>query len=274
MAPRSIGSYNYGYAASDPALTLSTVGVSTLDIYDIPNVTSSAWTHIASNSDSAIRDTSSTGDSNGFKIYPKNSVQSRIGFAATDKSLGNYAEGTIMPVGKAETLKIIAHRNKVLRDPNINLPVPARSDGTSESMNLTDCIKEAQARQSALGRIYWPAASYCYAYQPGVKDGETLSEKFHCHQWFLPAPGDALRFSWLARQASVEGSEFNIFANVISVGLVTSAPTWMLHSTGEYTDFNFSMVVSIANGLKIDSVDKNAVCGRISSYAVYPMVQF
>ena len=275
VAPRTIGSNVWGYSERDPALTLSTVNqnVTAFDVFDIPNVAAYPYTTVATNSDESIRDASSEGDCYGFKTYPFSDFRSRIGFAFTDKELGIYPEGAMIPVGLAETLKIISHRNKILKDDNINLPIPVASDTTSEFLNLTDCIAKAKEKQTTLGRLYWPMASYCYAYEPSVLPGETLSDKFKAHKWFLPAPGDAFRLSWIAKQAAVEGSEFDVFNKAIFRNLCSEVPR-SIPSTGEYTLFNVAMIASVKDGFLISANGANELYGRAKEYPVYPMVQF
>jgi hypothetical protein len=39
-------------------------------------------------------------------------------------------------------------------------------------------------------QFYYPAASYCYAYEPNV---EGLAKQFKAHNWFLPSDGELIR---------------------------------------------------------------------------------
>lgn len=277
VAPRSIGLAKWGYPSSYsvPTISLSenNTGYGVTDIWDIPNVSSSSYTTIASNSDNAIRDTSEAGDANGFKIYPSSAVQSRIGFISIDKTLGNYPLGTILPVGLAETLKIITHRNRILRDSNVNLPVPVAQGLQSELDSLKDCIAAANSKVSTLGMLYWPVASYCYAYQPTVKRDETLADKFKCHMWFLPAPGDALRLSWLARQNSVDGSEFDVFGKAKKLNLMSAIPIGF-PSTGEGSQMYIFLYATTSTGIELKGCNEYDQCHRQFYNDIYPMVQF
>jgi hypothetical protein len=45
-------------------------------------------------------------------------------------------------------------------------------------------------------QMYFPAASACYAYEPKIKDNETLCDKFKIHNWALPSLGLAIRIAW------------------------------------------------------------------------------
>lgn len=224
MAPRSIGTYAWGLAAHPH---VSNAGVTLADdkeynVYDIKELTNYFSSSLGScpNSDADILD-ADTGDALGFKVYNKNAVQSRIGFETLSKDLGIYSEGDVIPCGMADTLRIITHRNKILRDSGINLEVPVASGNVSEKANLDALIVHARTVVNYGQHYYYPAASYAYAYQPTIKAGETLSEKFRPHKWFLPAPGDGLRLSFYMRHASVEGSEHRIFDKAVEKGVFT-----------------------------------------------------
>ena len=41
--------------------------------------------------------------------------------------------------------------------------------------------------------FYYPVASYCYAYQPSVRQGVILSDKFKSHNWWLPSIAEMYR---------------------------------------------------------------------------------
>lgn len=110
-----------------------------------------------------------------------------------------WKSGDEAPIGYIDTLRIIQHRNKILEDSGVNLPIPAEEDGVSENSILTDYINDVVANNSSQWKyqqFYYPAASRCYAYQPSVANGETLSDKFKAHNWYLPASGEVARFYW------------------------------------------------------------------------------
>jgi hypothetical protein len=79
----------------------------------------------------------------------------------------------------------------------------------------------------------YPAASLCYAYEPGGEGVITgLADKFKKRNWFLPASGDMVRISYYMSQYFKKDSEYagaDAFANAIDNnilkkdGLLTSA---------------------------------------------------
>ena len=53
---------------------------------------------------------------------------------------------------------------------------------------LTQYIADVIANNENLSKyqqFYYPAVSKCYAYQPTVKAGEELADKFKYHNWYL-----------------------------------------------------------------------------------------
>lgn len=146
-------------------------------------------------SDENLRDET---EEDGWKRYDVTSAN-RCGFSPLTADLMQFDEGDDLPIGKAQTLKAILHRNKVLRDSGINLPVPVKAGDVEEWDNLRECIKSCNASTSNKSfAYYWPAFSYAYAYEPkGLKTGEELSSKFKAHNWFLGCAFDYARIAWL-----------------------------------------------------------------------------
>ena len=139
---------------------------------------------------------------------------------------------TYMPIGKADTIRTVLFRNQILAamrtktvipeawsggtEDSINdgtdntydltnvFATPAASSAETEYSNVTTCITRIQSwARDTLGdpnytkyrQWFFPAASYCYAYQPTAeKPGDTgLSDKFKAHQWYLPSTGELAR---------------------------------------------------------------------------------
>lgn len=274
VAPRSIGSYAWGlaktYQVSNEKVKLTDdPEYNVYDIKDLTNYFTSAM-RSCPNADTDILD-AATGDALGFKVYDKNAVQSRIGFETLSKDLGIYSEGDVIPCGMADTLRIIAHRNKILRDSGINLEVPVAAGNVSEKANLDALIVHAQTVVTYGQHYYYPAASYAYAYQPTIKAGETLSEKFKTHKWFLPAPGDGLRLSFYMRHASVEGSEYRIFDKAMENDIFTMPER--VPTAGEGYPANSAIAEARITGLYADIAN---IYTQSKAYAlpVRPMVQF
>jgi hypothetical protein len=85
--------------------------------------------------------------------------------------------------GKNNTDAIILYRNKILKGAQKTLP--------DNEDQLGKYGSEYQFLNNVLDTdpVYYPAASYCYAYKPGVKTGSQLDliEKFTEHYWYLPS---------------------------------------------------------------------------------------
>ena len=131
------------------------------------------------------------------------------------------SSGNKVPKGMANTLKIIRHRNKILDDSSVGLPVPKAGTGVTETESLTQYINDiVAAHASQYSEYYYPAASYCYAYEPQIKEGEHLSSKFSAHHWYLPAEGELVRLCWY----KLFGARYdddkigNIFKNAVNDG--------------------------------------------------------
>lgn len=135
-------------------------------------------------------------------------------------------EGTRLPRGRIDTLKIIKHRNKILTDSGIDREVPMASDGETELNALKRCTS---AIRSDLGsgyqQLYYFATSAAYSYQPTIGAKEKLSEKFKSHHWYLPSIGEVVRMLWPSlRGGSYTGNIGNIYKNASS--LLKSFPNW------------------------------------------------
>lgn len=148
-------------------------------------------------------------------------------------------EGTRLPRGRIDTLKIIKHRNKILTDSGIDREVPMASDGETELNALKRCTS---AIRSDLGsgyqQLYYFATSAAYAYQPVAGAKEKLSEKFKSHHWYLPSIGEVVRMLWPSlRGGSYTGNIGNIYKNASS--LLKSFPNWgWMHNFFSSTERN------------------------------------
>lgn len=154
-------------------------------------------------------------------------------------------KGNNYPIGYIKTLAIIEHRNKVLsifKKQGINsvkITGNIVNDSgdiiTSEYTNIFTDIKNAEgigdvdisinnenmktlfnddwltddsaieSHKKYVSCYLYPAASFAYAYEPGVEISQTLDDKFKQHNWFLPAPGDAARIAYYIQHA-IDGS--------------------------------------------------------------------
>lgn len=182
-------------------------------------------------SDSTMRDESNTAN-DGFKEYTELNTISDIGFEEITQSmwdtsvghttLGEYFKRVGLNVndmiarGQLNTLKIIAHRDYILQDPNVHLPVPKATPEKTLAQSLSECIKSVQATHGNAQKYqqyYYPAASYCNAYVPTLdNDTETLVEPFTEGHWFLMSSGEMARCLWYANKGYNVGVANNIFA--------------------------------------------------------------
>ena len=206
------------------------------NVYDISTITNFGSSGLAAtqednlNSAWYIRDDNyrdpDTGDKYGFVTgLGENTGAGDIGLRDLTSSMFEVAgaginEGEKAPTGLHHTLGIIAHRNQVLDAAGLSIPAAQFKDGVrtkSEMENLYELISkiiENNGNAAKYQQYYWPAASYCYAYEPTVADGEELAPKFKAHNWYLPAIGELVRQYWYYRQGLA--SDLNIFANAIN----------------------------------------------------------
>lgn len=166
-----------------------------------------------------------------------------------------YKDGDIVNSGYAKTLKIIAHRNKILTDSNFGWVglVPQAHGNTTELQDLLNGMAEVRryARRvmgdtnaDKWSQFFYPAASICYAYRPAVKPGEDLADKFKEHNWFLPTSGQLARLYWYAKQASAAD---NIFAKAKAAGRFADFTAAYFWTSTEYNQI-FAMLVNFSSG--------------------------
>lgn len=253
VAPRALkDTYLYG-AATALSLTDSPEYNNIL-VPGIPNV-QMVWQNIPA---SEILDI----ESGGFKNHSQTSVY-RAGFIEAGADVGIVEAGTVVPIGLLETAWLIAHRNKILRDSGINLPLPVKSETETELDCLKRLIAEADNVPGEGYKYYYPAASAAYAYEPTVKAGETLHEKFKAHKWFLPVPGDLMRIG----QAYTQGWLDSLKPYDLP------SPSNYAMTTGQFETVG-ALRVQIRTGQLFQQVASGNSSKRYSSQYVFPMVQF
>lgn len=207
-----------------------TSGSMTADtFYSIPTINSVGGT--VSIGSTSWQDTTELGILNdGIKLWIASGVQgSGLAYQETAEGLASrtltkelaaiagdgYNEGDVVNKGYAETLKRISHRNHILSNgiPEISLypdsdvcRIPQAKDGISELVDLANLMESSDewatqtgclSGNTKLNKIYHPAASVAYAYEPNVLETENLSEKFKAHNWFLPTFGLVMRMAIL-----------------------------------------------------------------------------
>lgn len=175
--------------------------------------------------DANMRDESNTAN-DGFKEYTALNMISDIGFEEITENmyninvghtiLGEYFDrvglkvGDMVARGQLNTLKIIAHRDYILKDTNVNLPIPKATSDKTLAQSLSECIKSVQASHNNAQKYqqyYYPAASYCNAYIPSLDNNtQTLADPFSEGHWFLMSSGEMARCSWYARKGYDDAS--------------------------------------------------------------------
>lgn len=217
------------------------------NVYNLPLLQD--YTNGVNVSDSTMRDESNTAN-DGFKEYTVLNNISDIGFEKITQSmcdinvghttLGDYFdrvglhENDMIARGQLNTLKIIAHRDYILQDPNVHLPIPKATSDKTLAQSLSECIKSVQAEHNNAQKYqqyYYPAASYCNAYAPTLdNDAETLAEPFTEGHWFLMSSGEMARCSWYVMKGYNLGVANNIFAQAkadFRFDVFSNFPYWM-----------------------------------------------
>ena len=254
------------------------------DVYNLPLL--KEFTSVVNVSDSTMRDESNTAN-DGFKEYSVLNTISDIGFEEITQSmwdinvgnaiLGDYFTrvglnvGDMVARGQLNTLKIIAHRDYILQDTNVNLPVPKATPEKTLSQSLAECIQKVQAEHGNAHKYqqyYYPAASYSNAYVPTVGDTQTLAEPFTEGHWFLMSSGEIARCSWYAMKGYDLGVANNIFAQAYSDLLFAVFIDTFYWSSSEYND------VASWNYNTVSGEFSNYVFGKYHDYRVRPAVAF
>lgn len=195
---------------------------SSYNVYNLPLL--QEYTTGLNVTDANMRDESNTAN-DGFKEYTALNTISDIGFEEITESmyninvghtiLGEYFDrvglkvGDMVARGQLNTLKIIAHRDYILKDTNVNLPIPKATADKTLAQSLSECIKSVQASHNNAQKYqqyYYPAASYCNAYVPTLDSGDNLVEKFGEGRWFMMSSGEMARCSWFARKGYDDAS--------------------------------------------------------------------
>lgn len=208
---------------------------SCFNIPTMPDITSRGLTtdYIT---EETYRDETSTGDPDGYKYVT--GAAGSIGFTEVTEPIGGYQRGDSIPIGLLNTLRIIAHRDLILNDPALDeLPKPG-DDGTGLYQSIINCMNTANAIAPKYRQFYYPVASLCNAYEPGVKAGETLADCFKQGKWFAPASGDLMRMYWLHHLGYTynEDGEKAPLQNAFAAGVLTAFSSAYYWSSTEYSE--------------------------------------
>lgn len=190
------------------------------------------------NSNTSLKDITNTGTSSSYNVKMKEIsmvIQSPDPSKSENTSIYNVGwtvDG--LSYGEDYTRTIINLRNQILE--SLTLPEPDKDEGVlkgyitemdfldRETSNYT-IIKNALA--------YYPAFSYCYAYEPVINDGEILSDKFKKHKWFLPSQGELLRIIYYTYMKKVPGEETKL-KGFERFDPKLSGKGYLVHSSSEY----------------------------------------
>lgn len=212
------------------------------DIYTLDNITAGGN---ANSSDDGNMLDDSTWD--GFKVWDSNSVQADWGFKEIteklyDGELGDYLYeiglniGDMISAGQLNTLRIIKHRDSILQDTAVNLPVPKATSTKTATESLAECIKSIQSSKgNNYQQYYYPAASYCHAYKPSVKATETLAGGLGEGCWHLPSEGELNRISFYARHGYEYADKYAIFSEAVQDKIFSTIGTSWYWSSSEYS---------------------------------------
>lgn len=216
MALKRLGTYAWGLYVSG-VKNVMLQNYPTYKVYDVPTLVNKNGVNITA---AEYRDETLAGDADGYKVLPVTNGASEIGFTAMDGARLGYEDKTRLPWGKINTLKIIEHRNKILTDPAVSLPVPADYDSLIAAMND---IVATNDNNAIYKQYYYPAASICHVWEPPVAIGVKLANRFKAGNWWLPSAGEYARIAWHFSQG--------VFANAISEGVMPAFPERIVSST-------------------------------------------
>lgn len=240
----------WGCTSAAISITLNdTPELSIYDITGIPNITNKTISSYM-----GLRD-EVNGDADGWKVFnASNQHEGSIGWFTVIRQVGRFKAGDKIPYGQYYTECIIDTRDKVLSDSAINLPIPMATEAVSEKESLDICLDAvALSMGAAYKALYYPAASYCYAYEPDVKN---LADKFKAHNWWAASYGELVRAYFYYNQTKdpdKANNPFNIYEKGIELGLFAG---WI--NTYEFTSSENS---------------KDASYGPIGYYAKYDQIQ-
>jgi hypothetical protein len=276
LGKEHLGSMAWGLRQStNPSIVLESNP--NYSVYDIPTITNISTQGISGNvSTETLRDETTV---DGFRAFEATTYEGDgigfIGLTNTGKDtmtealeLYNdyYKAGDEIPVGLAKTLRIIQHRNTILSDGAVDLVIPKATDSVTEMSSLNTIMSGITVSNDKL--YYYPAASYCYAYEPGVKTTETLHPKFKAHNWYLPSSGELCRVYWLTSNGSEIDDTIGIFNVAINAGCGFASFTKSYYWSSTEQAIDGAGMLFFANGQKYIGIQKN------SSYGVRPMCKF
>ena len=266
------------YSGSLPNITLNEYLSSAYDVPSIENYTNGNGTTVT---DSNYLDSTESGV-DGFKTYPKQHALGDIGFEEVtskmynEQGLGDYLDrlglgvGDLISAGQLKTLRIIQHRDSILSDTAVNLPIPQPSATQTEAQHLAACISDVVKNHGNNGsyqQYYFPAASYCYAYRPNVRADEELAENLGPRHWFLPSEGEVMRMVFLQRKGTNGENKWAVFSNAVGDGRMVKLTASQWYWCSAEFDGGGVWIAIVQSG-------QASVSGRFGASVVRPAVAF
>ncbi|MDE5749509.1 MAG: LamG domain-containing protein [Duncaniella sp.] len=216
-------------------------GYNAFDVPTIPNTGSSGLSGSYIDENSYLDP--STAD--GFKVIDPSTPVGQLGLVQLTEPLGQYNAYDYIPYGQFLTLNIIRHRDYVLS--GVGLEIPTDKAGMSEMSHLNVLMGRAVSDNGGQGKyrqFYYPAASMCHAYEPSVKDGETLDPCFRAHNWFLPSVGELARLYWY-KHADTDDAEVPSPLRIPRLQGYLTYPSSYTQSSNEYSQ-TYAWLVSFS----------------------------
>lgn len=221
------------------------------DVYDIQDLENQIFMG-SDIDDSKILDSTNIRN-DGFKDYSTVSVFGSIGFITITSTiynrLKNYLDKAGLKIndkisyGQYKTLTIIAHRDIILNDSNINMPIPQKTANMSEKEVLSQYIQNiVTMNKDEYRQYYYPTASYSFAHTVSVDNDE-----IGLHKWYLPSSGEAIRFIWYHEKGYKFNSKYSIFSQGVQ-DKVFNPPTSNVATSSEIDNNNTFKMGRISTG--------------------------
>lgn len=193
-------------------------------------------------------------------------------------SLDTYGYGMKTGIKWIEDEKLIPHKydNKTELDAlkEILQTVSEKQYPSNLHVNETTAPGESyEINTDASIDLYYPFASYCWAYEPNVLN---LADKFKAHNWFLPTAGDATRIAYYLycinnnnfSNTITGANNFSKFANIQTKSGITSIGD-IITCTETNSNSNTTVFVNTDMTSSIFRVNKDMTFGK-SSYSFSP----
>lgn len=189
------------------------------------------------------------GDEDGFKVLDASSAMGDFGFQELKADQFGYKAGNYISKSLLKTLQIIQHRDIILNDSTVNLPVPYPSSQQTMLESLNECMADVVTNlgHAKYRQYYYPAASLCHSYQPAVKTDEELSPLFLAGKWSLPCEGDLARLYWFHKCGYELGIDGAIFAKARTDGVFSAFTATWYWSASEGSQ-SYAWIVSFSDG--------------------------